>query len=38
MAPTDIDLLGDGLHPTEAGYRLMGERFAEVLPDVVGQR
>lgn len=28
---TDADLLPDGLHPSPAGYRLMGERFARIF-------
>lgn len=31
----DLGLLPDGLHPNEAGYALMGERFANLLPGLV---
>lgn len=30
-------MLPDGLHPDERGYRLMGERFAQELPRLLGR-
>jgi lysophospholipase L1-like esterase len=35
FGPEDIDMLPDGLHPNAAGYRLMGQRFSELLPSLV---